>query len=221
MATEPNSIDIEIVARFEAYRAARIAYNQFEGDDDVNPSFPTFDEAERAMTAAPVPSSLEGAVTWLHFMLLSNCTTWDEEHVLLANDRAEITAFVRDNWDGFNSSDRGYWGALAVLQSLDPIRAVAEAWVDRWRALGGDFGAVRRPGEPATATRGMLMALEYWKPTDRDNPRLAPHAWLTEKKHHAGAVKALEGMLELVPDLQDAVFDLVAPTIPGLREEAA
>lgn len=100
--------------------------------------------------------------------------------------------------------------------SLQP----AKAWVDRWRALGGDFGSMQRAGGTPTFTRGMVVDLDLWKPTDREHPLLAPHAWLIEPEHHAGAVKVLEGFLALVPGLQDSIRALVVPTIPAFVGEA-
>lgn len=86
---------------------------------------------------------------------------------------------------------------------------VARAWIDRWQALGGDFGLRYNPaGQPEGIMRGMTCALDYWARTDRDRADLPPHTWLVEDQHHDGAVKALEGMLELLPELAEAVREI-------------
>lgn len=100
--------------------------------------------------------------------------------------------------------------ADAATLSLQP----AKAWIDRWRALGGYFGYTRKKGEEPRLMRGMLICLDLWKPTDRDNPDLPPHAWLIEPEHHAGAVKVLDGLLELTPGLQEAVKAVAAVETP-------
>lgn len=105
--------------------------------------------------------------------------------------------------------------ADAGTLSLQP----AHAWIDRWRALGGTFGVIQRNNEPARPTRGMLVALEHWEPTDRSHPTLKPHTWLVDEKDHAGAVRVLEGLLDLQPGLEQAVFAVVGPTVPGLGEK--
>jgi hypothetical protein len=87
---------------------------------------------------------------------------------------------------------------------------MARAWVDRWRALGGDFGFIyNREGLIEGVTRGMLCGTDLWTDrTDRVHPKLEPHARLIEDGHHAGAVKVLEGLLMLVPGLREAVREI-------------
>jgi hypothetical protein len=101
---------------------------------------------------------------------------------------------------------------------------VARAWADRWKALGGDFGLTyNNDGSVKGAHRGMICGADLWTPTDRGREDLRPHTWLTEDHHHEGAVKALEGLLELVPGLSDAVRHIAsqeAYTRFGRRQEA-
>lgn len=125
--------------------------------------------------------------------------------------------------DPFNSApwEDGLITARILADAATLNLELAKAWVDRWRALGGTFGSINRNGEAPHATRGMVVDLDYWQPTDRGNPELPPHAWLLEPEHHHGAVKVLEGFLHLVPGLQEAVFAVVGPTIPGLEAEIA
>lgn len=88
---------------------------------------------------------------------------------------------------------------------------VACAWMDRWKALGGDVGLSFRPdGRVAGVHRGMTCMTELWAPEapDREREDLPPHTWLIEERHHDGAVKALEGLLELVPGLRAAVREI-------------
>jgi hypothetical protein len=61
-----------------------------------------------------------------------------------------------------------------------------------------------------------------WTPADRDNPRLEPHLWLLDKAHQPGAIKALDGLLELVPGLEEAVHEAAGYPllIDSLRREA-
>lgn len=86
---------------------------------------------------------------------------------------------------------------------------VARAWMDRWKALGGDVGLTfDRDLKPMGVHRGMLVALELWTPTDQGREDIPPHTWLVREDLHDGAVKALEGLLELVPGLKDAVREI-------------
>jgi len=86
---------------------------------------------------------------------------------------------------------------------------MARAWIDRWKAAGGDFGTSFNPdGSFRSLTRGMIEP-RFWTPTDEGNPKLEPHQWLTEQTHQRGAVKVLDSLLTLVPGLQDAVFEIV------------
>lgn len=95
------------------------------------------------------------------------------------------------------------------LTGINPLRSTAEAWIDRWKAAGGDFGiAYNADGSFRSLLRGMIEP-DLWKPTDPDNPALAPHERLTEEEHQRGAVKVLEALLTLVPGLRDAVYEIV------------
>lgn len=86
---------------------------------------------------------------------------------------------------------------------------MARAWVDRWNACGGDFGCRYNPdGSFHSVMRGVPEP-RFWTPTDEGNAELPPHCWLIEKGHHAGAVKVLEAMLELVPGLRDTITQIV------------
>lgn len=90
---------------------------------------------------------------------------------------------------------------------------VARAWIDRWKAAGGDFGArYNNDGSLNGIVRGVVEP-SFWTPTDDANEKLPPHTWLLEKDHQRGAVKVLEAMLLLVPGLDDAVRDIVGPSI--------
>jgi len=88
------------------------------------------------------------------------------------------------------------------------ILRIARAWIDRWEALGGNFGLMyNRDGTPKSVLRGMLMAQELWTKPDEGRADLPPHTWLTDwERQHDGAVKVLEGLLVLVPGLRDAVL---------------
>ena len=92
---------------------------------------------------------------------------------------------------------------------------VARAWVDRWRALGGDFGLVWPGDGPERLTMGMIVDLDLWKPTDRQRGELEPYLCLEERSDHHGATRVLGGMLELVPGLREAVRDVVGPSVFG------
>lgn len=86
---------------------------------------------------------------------------------------------------------------------------MARAWIDRWDALGGNFGFVYdRDGSPKQVMRGMIVDTDLWKPTDEGREDLQPHMWLVEEKEHSGALRALEGLLALCPGLREAVHDL-------------
>ena len=86
---------------------------------------------------------------------------------------------------------------------------VARAWIDRWKAVGGHFGLAYNPDG---SVRGVMMGKaepRFWTPTDEGNVSLPPHMWIVEEQHQRGAAKALEGILELVPELSDTVLEIV------------
>ena len=98
---------------------------------------------------------------------------------------------------------------------------MARAWIDRWKAAGGDFGRSFNPdGSLRGSTRGMSEP-RFWKPTDEGNPKLEPHQWLIEAAHQSGAVKILDSLLTLVPGLQDAVFEIVGAQLPTAAQREA
>lgn len=104
---------------------------------------------------------------------------------------------------------------LALAEQSNPLGPVAAAWIDRWQALGGNFGTMYNPdGTEAGPMRGMPMP-DVWTPPEQHNPALAPHEWIVEESHHAGAVKMLESFLTLVPGLREAVRAMVDTN--GLR----
>lgn len=97
-------------------------------------------------------------------------------------------------------------------------RHMARAWIDRWKAAGGDFGQSFYPdGSFRSLMRGMAEP-RFWTPTDEGNPQLEPHQWLTDPAHQRDAVKVLDSFLTLVPGLQDAVFEIVAAQLLATRE---
>jgi hypothetical protein len=83
------------------------------------------------------------------------------------------------------------------------LRHMARAWIDRWKAAGGDFGL--------SGSRVIFGNVEsyIWEPSDHGRADLAPHVWLTEPEQQRGAIKALEGLLTLTPGLKDAVRGIV------------
>lgn len=83
---------------------------------------------------------------------------------------------------------------------------VARAWLDRWHALGGNFSVAWKPGQPGQVMIGHPMPYA-WTPSDDWGSGMAPHLWLGEGDH-TGAVKALQGLLALVPGLREAVFEI-------------
>jgi hypothetical protein len=58
------------------------------------------------------------------------------------------------------------------VRPLDKValRVFAGAWINRWRAIGGAFSYLYRKDEEPLLMRGMVVALDLWRPTDRDNP---------------------------------------------------
>lgn len=96
------------------------------------------------------------------------------------------------------------------ITGIDPLRSTAKAWIDRWEALGGDFGMSYNSDG---SERGMLRGIpepSFWTPPAEQNPQLRPHEWIIEKSHHSGAVKLLGSLLTLVPGLENAVFSIAA-----------
>lgn len=97
---------------------------------------------------------------------------------------------------------------------------MARAWTDRWRAAGGNFGLLHGgDGKP----RMMFGRAEscVWEPTDQDRDDLPPHVRLTEPEHQAGAIRALEAMLVLVPNLREAVSGVVGVQLLAAPEREA
>jgi hypothetical protein len=120
----------------------------------------------------------------------------------VADEDGRITGYTREEYEADCQSAR----EIAMLW-------VARAWVDRWKALGGDFGMrLNRQYQPESLTRGMICDPDLWTRTDRDRQDLPPHVRLVADYQHEGAVKALEGLLELAPDLAVAVREI------GIRE---
>lgn len=111
---------------------------------------------------------------------------------------AEADTFTREEYDADCTSA----AEVAYLY-------MARAWVDRWKALGGDFGlSFNNDGTVRGVLRGMICGADLWAPTDQGREDIRPHTWLTREEHHDGAVKALEGLLELVPGLREAVREI-------------
>jgi hypothetical protein len=86
---------------------------------------------------------------------------------------------------------------------------VARAWMDRWKALGGNVGlSYDQEMKPVGVHRWMVADCDLWTPTDEGREDIPPHVWLYRDEHHDGAVKALEGLLAMVPGLQNAVREI-------------
>lgn len=86
---------------------------------------------------------------------------------------------------------------------------LARAWIDRWEALGGYFGLrYDRDLRPDGVMRGMLCGTDNWTQTDEGREDIPPHTWIVRNEDHSGAVRALEGLLELCPGLRDAVREI-------------
>jgi hypothetical protein len=98
---------------------------------------------------------------------------------------------------------------------------VARAWINRWKAAGGFFGCIY---EPNGETRGFGIGWGEFDLTlpDSIHSTLPPHVQITDEAHCRGARKALEGMLELVPQLRETVWEIVSPQLilghPAARE---
>lgn len=109
----------------------------------------------------------------------------------------EVAAEDDPYWAGFNSGSE-----IATLN-------MARAWIDRWKAAGGNFGkSFNSDGSFRCLMRGMAEP-RFWTPTDEGNPKLEPHQWLVDAEYQRGAVKVLDSLLTLVPGLEDAVFEIV------------
>jgi hypothetical protein len=110
--------------------------------------------------------------------------------------------------EGFGFFDDYQAAILADLKRLDPLRQTAEAWIDRWCALGGDFGIIYdSKSQPLGVGRGIPMSY-IWTPPAEHNPALRPHEWIIDPADHTGAVKMLESLLTLIPNLQDTVLSV-------------
>lgn len=89
------------------------------------------------------------------------------------------------------------------------LHSVAQAWLDRWNAIGGVIGEE----QDGRGFSGLPMPY-VWTPPETHNPKLRPHEWIMRQDDHAGAAKMLESPLTLVPGLSDAVYD--AARVAGL-----
>jgi hypothetical protein len=115
-----------------------------------------------------------------------------------AHDKADEGLYTREEYEAGRASAE----EIAYLH-------MARAWIDRWKALGGSFGMVYTPdGRPDSLLRSMTMALETWDRPDKGREDIPPHTWIIEDRHHDGAVKVLEGLLELTPGLREAVREI-------------
>lgn len=114
--------------------------------------------------------------------------------------------------------------AVAAYRDLHPalgrdtLRTVAEAWVNRWCALGGAFGRILNPdGSPRAICRGIPMSYTWepptWEKAQAMSPALRPHEHIMEREDFDGAQKMLESFLTLVPGLRDAVHDIADDVI--------
>lgn len=229
--------DAAILATFETFRKAHTAFQALSSEEldapsevyDKNPVIIAERSATEAMDAAPLPSTIIGAVTHLRFTLATNSPTPTEEDGLLNAPVEDLAAFARDQFDNQSTEDRGAWAALAVLADDKAFAGVddayqggrdqamlevARAWIDRWQALGGSFGYSYPRGEEPRLMRSMVVATDLWQPTDRANPDLPTHTWLIEEKQHDGAVKVLEGLFVMVPGLKEAVSAVARELTP-------
>jgi hypothetical protein len=86
---------------------------------------------------------------------------------------------------------------------------MARAWIDRWEALGGYFSLrYDRDQKPNGIMRGMLCGTDNWTQTDEGREDIPPHARIVRNEDHSGAIRALEGLLELCPGMRDAVREI-------------
>jgi hypothetical protein len=93
---------------------------------------------------------------------------------------------------------------------------IAGAWIDRWHAAGGSFGIrYDTEGQFSGIMIGRSASPDFWTPTDKDRPDLPPHLWLYEDEHMDGALRALDGMLQLCPRLREAVGEKAAARLLG------
>jgi hypothetical protein len=87
---------------------------------------------------------------------------------------------------------------------------VARAWIDRFKALGGQFGLCQHLDSPRLRAGIGLPEPYVWEPPAEQNPGLEPHEHITDPADHQGAVKALLGLLTLCPQLRAVVYQLGA-----------
>lgn len=104
---------------------------------------------------------------------------------------------------------RAHRDASPVLDD-DTLRIVAEAWINRWCALGGSFGRIlNADGSPQSACRGIPMSYTWnpptWEVAEAMTPALRPHEQIVERKHFDGAHRMLESLLTLIPGLAGTV----------------
>lgn len=95
-----------------------------------------------------------------------------------------------------------------TLVTSPDLRAMADAWIDRFEAIGGYFGYVyNTDGTPKCRVMGHPMPY-VWEPPVQQNLKLCPSEQILEGSQHEGAVKMLYSFLALVPGLRSAVYDL-------------
>ena len=88
------------------------------------------------------------------------------------------------------------------------MRQFAAAWIDRFEAVGGYFGRIYNP-DGSEKSLGMGHPMPYsWEPPKLHNPKLSICDCILEESQHEGAVKMLRSLLDLVPGLKSAVYEL-------------
>ena len=98
--------------------------------------------------------------------------------------------------------------ATDTLQNESDLRTFAEAWIDRFQAVGGSFGYSYGANKERQSA-GMILPMPYtWTPRVEHNPALSPRDLILDEGQHEGAVKMLMSFLALVPGLKSEVYPL-------------
>jgi hypothetical protein len=87
------------------------------------------------------------------------------------------------------------------------LTAIALIWMERWKAAGGFYSrSYNRDG----SARGFHIGWQCygWAPEDYRTSKLPPHLCLYEESHQDGALRVLQAMLELCPELEQRVLSI-------------
>lgn len=139
--------------------------------------------------------------------------TWNFGWTEHGNEQAEQAAeLYRSLTPQERATVTAHLGLYPIVDA-EALCTLAEAWADRWCALGGSFTRTFKPdGSVKSICRGIPMSYTWepptWEEASDANHSLRPHELITNREHFDGAQKMLDSFLTMVPGLREAVSEL-------------